>query len=193
MRSIEKLKLHIENMISDEDKVEKVVNVAGGVIMKEGDNGEPMVLLIQRSAEDHWPLHFEFPRGKCDKGKNEDVRKCALREIKEETGLDVIIETFLGKFVYYADQGRRKSICYNYLCRMKNPNQKVVFKKTPGGIIEHEGYKWITQAGEAELLVHPDQKRYIEQVLSRDNPIKNTPENDFTNNAKLDEYLNRLE
>lgn len=173
-------------MISDEDKVETVMNVAAGIIVKEGDNGEKMVLLIQRAADDHWPLHFEFPRGKCDKGKNEDVHKCAVREIKEETGLDVNVEDFLGKFIYYADEGKRKSICYNYLCTLKNKNQKVKLSH------EHEGYRWITQAGEAELMTHPDQKRYIEKILSVDNPIKNTPTNDFTMNNKLEEYMRRI-
>ena len=183
MRPIEKLKLHLEAMISDEDKVEEIVTVAAGIIVKEGDNGEKMVLLIQRAADDHWPLHFEFPRGKCDKGDSDDPRKCAAREIKEETGLDVVIEEFLGKFIYYAMGGKRKSICFNYLCTLKNKNQKVKLSH------EHEGFKWITQAGEAELMTHPDQKRYIEQILSTENPIKNTPTNDFTSNNKIEEYL----
>ena len=183
MKRIEKLKMYVEAMIGDEDKVETVMNVAAGVIVKEGDNGEKLVLLIQRAADDHWPLHFEFPRGKCDKGKNEDVKKCLLREVKEETGLDVVVEDFLGKFIYYADEGKRKSICYNYLCTMKNKNQKVKLS------FEHEAYKWIMQSGEAELMVHPDQKRYIEKVLSIENSIKNRPTNNFTVNNKLDEYL----
>jgi len=187
MRAIEKLKLHLEAMISDEDKVEKVVNVAAGIIVKEDELGKPIVLLIQRAADDHWPLHFEFPRGKCDNGKNEDVRKCCLREIKEETGLDVEIEMFLGKFIYYADQGKRKSICYNYKCTMKNPNQKVKLSS------EHDSYRWIMEAGEAELMVHPDQRRFIDQVLSPDNKIKNTPENDFTQNNTVEEQRSSLQ
>lgn len=186
MRPIEKLKLHVEAMIGDEDKVEQVVNVAAGIIVKEGDNGEKMVLLIQRAADDHWPLHFEFPRGKCDKGDGDDPRHCAVREIKEETGLDVVIDQFLGKFIYYAMAGKRKSICYNYLCSMKNKNQKIKLSN------EHEAYKWITQAGEAELLVHPDQKRFIEDVLSTENPIKNTPENNFSLNNKIEEFMRRI-
>ena len=183
---INKLKLHLEAMIGDEDKVEQVVNVAAGLIVKEGDNGEKMVLLIQRAADDHWPLHFEFPRGKCDKGDSDDPRACAVREIKEETGLDVEIVSFLGKFVYYAMAGKRKSVCYNYECRMKNANQKVKLSH------EHEGYKWITQAGEAELLVHPDQKRFIQQILSQENPIVSQPENNFTKNNTVEEYLEIL-
>jgi len=186
MRTIDKLTLHLEAMISDEDKVEKVVTVAAGIIVREDELGKPTVLLIQRAADDHWPLHFEFPRGKCDKGDSKDPRKCALREIKEETGLDVEIEMFLGKFVYYADQGKRKSICYNYKCTMKNPNQKVKLSN------EHDSYRWIMESGEAELMVHPDQRRFIDQILSPDNKIKNTPDNDFTINNKLDEIMGRL-
>ena len=186
MRSIDKLKLYLESMIADDEKVEEVMNVAAGVIVKEDENGNPMVLLIQRAADDHWPLHFEFPRGKCDNGKNENVHKCLYREVKEETGLDVVIEDFLGKFVYYADGGKRKSICYNYRCRMKNPNQKIKLSH------EHRTYKWITQSGEAELMILPDQKRFIDQVLSEENPIKNIPDNEFTVNNKLDEYMERI-
>jgi len=186
MRLTKKLLLHFEQMIADEEKVEETINVAAGIIYKHGDNGERKVLLIQRAADDHWPLHFEFPRGKCDKGKNEDIQHCALREIKEETGLDVIIEKYLGTYNYYANDGKRRTICYNYLCMMKNPDQKVKLSN------EHQTYKWITQVGEAELLLYPDQRKFVEMVLSRDNQIKTTPENDFTINNKVEEYLNIL-
>ena len=186
MRLIKKLIFHFEQMISDEDKVEEVINVSAGIIYKEGDNQKPKILLIQRSVEDHYPLFYEFPRGKCDKGKNEDIHKCALREIKEETGLDVTIEKYLGKYFYYARGGKRKSICHNFLCKMKDPNQKIKLSN------EHRTYKWITQVGEAALLVHPDQKRFVEMILSKDNSITSTPENDFTVNNKIEEYLKIL-
>ena len=35
-------------------------------------------------------------------------------------------------------------------------------------------------------------KRYIDKVLSTENPIKNTPENEFTQNNSIEEYLERL-
>lgn len=193
MKVTQKLLNHLE-MIADEDKVETVMNVAAGIVVKEDENGNPMVLLIQRAADDHWPLHFEFPRGKCDKGPNEKPRPCAIREIKEETGLDVVIDEFIGKFEYLADAGKRKSICYNYTCKMKNPEQKIKLSH------EHRTFKWITQMGEAEMMVHQDQKRFLEKILSVDNPIISTPENDFTKNNKLeeanmltDEYLKQLQ
>jgi 8-oxo-dGTP pyrophosphatase MutT (NUDIX family) len=190
----DKLLKHLNEItLSDEDKVEEVRTAAAGVVYKEGENGERMVLLIQRAREDHWPLHWEFPRSKCDK-KGESPEQCALREIKEESGLDVEVEGFLGKFEYLAMGGKRRTICYNYQCRMKNPNQKVVLKpNAETGDLEHESYKWITQVGEAELLVFPDQKKMIEQVLSTDNPIANTPKNSFTKNNSLEEFLKRIQ
>jgi 8-oxo-dGTP pyrophosphatase MutT (NUDIX family) len=144
-------------------------------------------LLIQRSADDHWKLHFEFPRGKCDRPIGEDVVHCAKREIKEETGLDVNVLRLLDKFEYLADGGTRKTTCYNFLCTMKDPTQKVKLSK------EHEGYKWISQMGEAELLVLPDQQKTLEMVLSKENPISTTPTNDFTKNNQIEEIMRRFE
>ena len=175
-----------EITISDKEKIEVELKAAGGVIVKEGLNGEKMVLLIQRAADDHWPLHFEFPRGKCDQPIGENIQHCALREIKEETGLDIKIVKFIDKFEYLADNGTRRTICYNFLCHMKNPNQKVKLSK------EHDNYKWITQISEAELMVLPDQKRTIEKVLNIDNPISSTPDNEFTKNNTLDEWITKI-
>lgn len=183
---MKKLISHIEMTIGDEDKVEKTVIAAAGVIVKEGENGEKMVLLIQRSKDDHWPLHFEFPRGKCDKPVGQSPDKCAIREIKEETGLDVKIEKFLEKFMYLAEGGKRRTICYNFLCSMKDPNQKVKLSK------EHQNYIWITQLGVADLMVIPDQKKILDDILSKKNPIVSQPENSFTKINQVDEFLNYL-
>jgi 8-oxo-dGTP pyrophosphatase MutT (NUDIX family) len=183
---MKKLIGHIEMTIGQADKVEKTTIAAAGVIVKEGENGEKMVLLIQRSKDDHWPLHFEFPRGGCDKPVGEDPGRCAIREIKEETGLDVNIDTFLEKTIYLAEGGKRRTICYNFLCSMKDPNQKVKLSK------EHQNYMWITQLGMADLMVIPDQRKILEDVLSKENPIVSQPENSFTKTNKVDEFLNIL-
>lgn len=193
---IQKLTEYI-NEINIGDKAKIIVNdrvAAAGVVYKIGENGEKMVLLIQRAKDDHWPLHWEFPRGGCDKPIGEASTKCAMREVKEETGLDVELEGFLGKFEYLAKGGTQRTTCYNYLCKMKNPDQKIVLKKNPeSGVLEHEAYKWITQIGEAELLLFPDQKKIIEKVLSVDNPISVTPSNIFTKNDTIEEYLNGIQ
>ena len=172
--------------ISDEKNVKVFMKVAAAVIMKEGDNGEKLVLLIQRAADDHWPLHYEFPRGKCDKPIGEPIIKCLKREVKEETGLSITPIKFIDKFEYLADRGTRKTVCYNYLCKMDDPNAKIKLSK------EHDDYKWISQVGEAELLVMPEQKDTIEKVLNPGRTITVDPENSFTKNNQIEEYLNYL-
>jgi len=170
----------------DTSKVKIKMDVAAAVIIKEGERDEKLMLLIQRAADDHWPLHFEFPRGKCDKPKGEDLIKCCKREVKEETGLDVEPIFEIDTFQYLADNGTRLSICHNFYCKMKNPDQEVKLSK------EHDNYKWIQSVGEAELLVFPDQRKTIEKVFNRGIKIVNLPQNDFSKNNCVEEYLKYL-
>jgi 8-oxo-dGTP pyrophosphatase MutT (NUDIX family) len=169
--------------IADNEKIKSKMTSAAGIVYRKDDNGQIQVLIIARSADDHWPLFFEFPRGKCDKPPGEDKIKCLKREVKEETGLDVTPVKFLGTFEYLADNGTRLTTCFNYLCKMDNPKQEVKLSK------EHDFHEWISQAGQAELMLMPDQAKMMIQVLSKDNPIYNIPENDFTTNNRIEEYL----
>ena len=170
--------------IYNTDKVTKKVNVSGGIIFKEQPGEKPAILLIQRAKEDHFPNHFEFPRGKCDDGPNESLIACLKREIKEETGLDIIPLKFIDKFQYIADEGSRLSTQHNYLCKMKDPNQKIKLSK------EHQGYQWITTPGEAELIVLPEMKRSIMkafEIVDPDTQLVNYPDNDFTPDQTIEE------
>ncbi len=170
--------------IYNTDLVTKKVNVAGGIIFKEQRGEKPAILLIQRSADDHWPGFFEFPRGKCDLGTNEGLIHCLKREVKEETGLDVIPLKFIDKFSYTADEGTRLSTQHNFLCKMKDPNQKVKLSK------EHQGFQWITTPGEAEMMVLPEMKKAIIKAFEMVDPetqIVNYPKNDFTPDDSIEE------
>ncbi len=170
--------------IYNTDKVTKKVNVSGGIIFKEQPGEKPALLLIQRSADDHWPGYFEFPRGKCDFGNNEGLIHCLKREVKEETGLDIIPLKYIDKFSYTADKGTRLSTQHNFLCKMKNPNQEIKLSK------EHQRYQWITTPGEAELTVLPEMKKSILkafEMVDPDTQIVNYPENDFTNSVNIEE------
>jgi len=173
-------KKQLEQMIGVEDKIEKEIAVGCGVIIKEGENFEKMVLLIQRSEKDHWPLHWECPRGKCDKPIGEDIAHCVKREVKEETGLDVEPLGLIDTFEYIADKGTRKSVSYNIQCKLIDPNQKIKLSK------EHRDYKWVTSMGEIELLVNPDQKRTLIKVLNPEIRITDVPEG-FTKNNQVKE------
>jgi len=176
----------ILEQIYDTSKVEKKVNVAGGIIFKEQQGEKPAILLIQRAKDDHWPNFMEFPRGKCDNGPNEALIPCLKREIKEETGLDIIPLKFIDKFSYTADEGKRLSTQHNYLCKMKDSKQKIKLSK------EHQGFQWITTPGEAEMTVLPEMKRSILkafEMVDPDTQIVNYPENDFTPDQTIEENI----
>ncbi len=168
-------------MIDKTSNMEKM-NVSCGIIKKDIDN-IPHILLIQRSRDDHWPLHFEPPRGKCDRGKNESLKHCLIREVKEETGLDVKPIMLIDKFKYINKEKNRISTQYNFLCSMVNPNQKVKLSK------EHMSYKWISSVGEAELMLLPETKKTISKVL---NKKKISNESNKLSYKIVENYLERI-
>lgn len=159
-----------------ESKITKFVNVSGGVIIKENEDGTNSVLLIRRSPTDHWKLIWEFPRGKMEPG--EKILDTLRREVKEETGLDIDVLEFIDSYEYIADHGTRKSTQYNYLCKMKDKNQKVKLS------FEHDDYKWVSSVGEVELLVPSEMKKTISKVLNRDYQIVSYDE---CNNKRIKE------
>ena len=67
---------------------------AGGVVYRE-DAGALLVALCGRKQSGTWNL----PKGTPDDG--ETVEQTALREVQEETGLEVEIETQLGHIEYW--------------------------------------------------------------------------------------------
>jgi 8-oxo-dGTP pyrophosphatase MutT (NUDIX family) len=175
----------LESIMADEKNVKTIMHAAAGIVARVGDNDRMNVLIIQRSADDHWPLHWEFPRGKCDKPIGEDIIHCLKREIKEETGLDIKPIEKIDDFVYLADGGTRKTICHNYLCMLKDPDQKVKLSN------EHDSYKWITELGEVELMILPDQKKTLEKVFNNDRSIVSYPNDGSV--QSVEEYLNHLQ
>lgn len=63
------------------DVIEDERLAAGGLVIDNG-TGTPRVLLVHRPLYDDW----SFPKGKLDPG--ETVEEAALREVREETGLE---------------------------------------------------------------------------------------------------------
>lgn len=173
-----------EQMIGQKEP-EITMNVAAAIIVRFKEHDRAEILLIKRSRDDHWPLFWEFPRGKCDKGENESVISCVKREVKEETGLDIIPLKLVDIYEYNADKGKRKSICHNFLCILENPGQEVKLSD------EHRTYRWIGTFGEAELLLIPDQKKVLAKVFNNQLSIVSYP----TKNGieQIEEYLTYIQ
>jgi 8-oxo-dGTP diphosphatase len=126
---------------------------AGGVVIVKDSAGVRRVLLVHRPAYDDW----SFPKGKAEPG--ETIEQTALREVKEETGLDCRIIRELG------------STRYDYESRKGSLRPKVVYyflMEQVEGVIETGGVEvdlaeWL-QACEAERRLTYDVDR---DVLSR--------------------------
>jgi len=99
------------------------VRAAGGVVLRDG-----AILLIHRPAYDDWSL----PKGKLEPG--EDWGDGALREVREETGLDCVLGEPLGVSLYTVDGGEKEVRWY----RME--------PRGDPGPLEHEvdELRWVT-------------------------------------------------
>ena len=62
-----------------------VIRAAGGVVYRTDQSGETQFAIIHRPAYDDWTL----PKGKLDGG--ETAEEAAVREVEEETGLQVTL------------------------------------------------------------------------------------------------------
>ena len=83
-----------------------VVRAAGGVVLRRSRSGETEIAVINRPAYDDWTL----PKGKVE--PEESPEDCALREVREETGLRCELGRPIGCTAYVDRRGRDKVACY---------------------------------------------------------------------------------
>jgi len=166
-----------------EEKPKEIMPVASAIIIKkDSEDGDlDKLLLIQRDKDDHFPLMWEVPRGKCDQ-PNESLIDCLKRETKEETGLDIIPIRYVGKFSYYSVKRKRESIQYNFLCKLKYDNQPVKLSH------EHQNYKWVPSMGIVQLNVMPELSKIISSVFNKDIKIFDSPDLPKEIDDKILEY-----
>ncbi|WP_327112404.1 NUDIX domain-containing protein [Nocardia sp. NBC_01730] len=107
------------------DEVQQLV--VGAVVAHEGK-----VLLLQRPADDFMGGIWELPSGKVASG--EALDQALVREVKEETGLEIArIRNYLGEFDYQSGSGK-KSRQFNFTVDVVDPE--------PVKLTEHDVYTW---------------------------------------------------
>ncbi|MBQ7990998.1 MAG: NUDIX domain-containing protein [Oscillospiraceae bacterium] len=78
-----------------------------GAVVYRRHHGNLEILLIKHIHSGHW----SFPKGHTEAGESEI--QTALREIKEETGIDVMIDpTFRETVTYYPKKDTQKVVVY---------------------------------------------------------------------------------
>ena len=98
-----------------------VIQAAGGLVWRESAQG-PQVLLVHRPRYDDW----SFPKGKMEAG--ETWTETALREVEEETGIQVALDDFAGSFSYLVRQQVKVVLYWNMRIRKEPvfvPNDEV--------------------------------------------------------------------
>jgi 8-oxo-dGTP diphosphatase len=99
---------------------------AGGVVYRRTVEGYDIVA-VQRARHEDWSL----PKGHIEAGESRE--QAALREVKEETGLDAKIVGELGEVVYFyrrREEGLVRKSVYHYLMeatsdKLGKPNWEV--------------------------------------------------------------------
>lgn len=93
----------------------KPVTAAGGLILRQ-KKGEPHLLLIYRRGA------WDLPKGKLDSG--ETVRECALREVREEVGIDELrLLAPAGTTVHGYPEGKRFMVKRTWWYFMETPER----------------------------------------------------------------------
>lgn len=78
-----------------------------GAIVYRKYHGNTEILLIKSIKSGHW----SFPKGHMEEGETEE--ETAKREIKEETGLDVLLDTGFREIVTYSPKrNTKKTVVY---------------------------------------------------------------------------------
>ncbi len=95
---------------------------AAGAVVYRMRNGKPEFLLVHRSRYHDWSL----PKGKLD--RRESFKDCAVREVREESGVVGVVERSLGTVGYVTPAGNKKAVRY-WLVRAEKqsfvPNSEV--------------------------------------------------------------------
>ncbi len=114
--------------LANDARCDDVQRFVVGAIVRHGD----CVLLLRRSADDFMGGLLELPSGTVEPGESMDA--ALIREVREETGLDVIrIETYLGHFDYEGRDGL-KTRQFNFVVDVASPE--------PISLVEHSEYVW---------------------------------------------------
>ena len=136
-------------------KVERPVS-AGGVIIRNGAEGVEVVLCGRRE-----PQRWGLPKGTPDRG--ETLEETALREVREETGLEVRIEAPLGSITYWfvrASDG----------CRCHKAVHFYLMTSQSGSLDLHDHefdeVRWFTSEEALNIITYPNEARIIEKALA---------------------------
>jgi len=126
---------------------------AGGVVHRSGESGHEIVILHRRV-----PVLWALPKGTPDSG--ETLEETALRETREETGLEVEIEAPIGSIRYFFVRGST---------RFHKTVHFFVMRPIGGALDLHDRefdeVRWAPAAEGLALLTHATERSMVERAV----------------------------
>ena len=129
---------------------------AGGVVYRKSRE-KIEFLIVQHSGHHRWVL----PKGWIDTGETKE--QTAIREVKEEAGVGVEIQEYLGEVtIFYTNSEKEKvrKTSHFFLMKYKSGNPK-----TDHGW-EVEDTIWLTSEEVIKKLDYPGEKKMVEKALT---------------------------
>ena len=127
-----------------------VKNVVGAIIFNEKNQ----VLIMSRKTDDFMGGIDELPSGNMEQGEN--IYEALVREVKEETNIDVVnVKSYIGNFDYISGSGK-KARQYNFVLDVKNTENII--------LTEHDKYNWLTIEEIRKSGKITDEVKYIVEI-----------------------------
>ena len=131
------------------------VTSAGGVVFREGEH-DLEVLICGRTADKLWAL----PKGTPEPG--ETLEQAALREVREETGVEVEVEDTVGEIKYWFSRPQEGVRYYktvkHYLMRPIGGDPRLHDH-------EFDDVRWFSVQEALKLLTYQNEVRILRQAL----------------------------
>ena len=128
----------------------------GGIVLRPTDHGPQIVLgKRRRDRSSHtWSLPKGTPSG------DESIEQTALREVAEETGLDVEIVAPVGSIEYFFTQnGTRVHKTVHYFLMHARGGDLAAHDR------EFDEVRWVDLAAAREMMTFPTERDILEQAL----------------------------
>lgn len=131
---------------------------AGGIVFKNTSSGPQFLLIKNMAMRDPLKSYWGFPKGHLSGG--ESSKDAAIREVKEEVGLEVELIDKIGQSSYVFQVNGEKIFKIVTMFLMKTLQEKILIQD-----LEIQEAKWLEPQKVLELLSFSNDKKLFRKAL----------------------------